>query len=385
MEGYDRHSGAADLGTAVHLVAARMIQDEDWGMEEVALAYQVDADELEFLANRAAFMWRYAENPVSNWFPEPQVEQQLNIENFVEDELHLSGTADVWRFDEDTMTAYVWDWKSGYRTMADYRAQLATYALLIAARTGAERVWVGIGWLRDTDVEGQWIEPDDLGEWRSRLAEIPARALNEKPTAGDQCVYCPAAPGCAAVKHWLRALEDVDEDSLTEDTAYEFHVRRQVQERLCRAAGETMKAYLSTKANGVPAAPGKRLKLHEQQRDKVIVPKALDWMMDEYRTQVVCDRCDGRGVFAVDQVGTGETCPACNGDGHTYREDWLGALSASKTAIIDLAKAKARAEGGKVGKAATDAANALKELGALEPEHYLQAQIVLDTEPSEEV
>jgi len=268
-------NAAADLGTAGHLAAARIVNGAEPETAALALAYQVDANEMDFLVGQAYRMWGW----LREYFPTPETEVSMASE--LSDDLQLTGTADVIAGQQGG-DCFVLDWKSGRRE-TDATAQLLSYALLAAQQYDATRAYIAVAWLRTGEIDAQWIDLAAIGAWKDRLLDAAKRAKASQYATGEQCIYCPAAATCEALRRKSLAFRDDPQES-DDENVVELHALRQTWERLASDLTLNVKAHLATRPGGVPLTDGsgRVLKLCTDSRSSIDFAKAVEWLMDTY-------------------------------------------------------------------------------------------------------
>ena len=266
-------NAAADLGTAGHLAAARIVNGAEPETAALALAYQVDANEMDFLVGQSLRMWRQ----LREYFPTPETEVSMASE--LSDDLQLTGTADVLAGQQEG-DCFVLDWKSGRRE-TDATAQLLSYALLAAQQYDATRAYIAVAWLRTGEIDAQWIDLAAIGAWKDRLVDASERAQAGEYRTGEQCIYCPAAATCEALRRKSLAFRDDPQES-DDENVVELHALRQTWERLASDLTLNVKAHLATRPGGVPVGDGRILRMVQEGRSQIDFSRAVEWLMDTY-------------------------------------------------------------------------------------------------------
>lgn len=203
----------AEMGTAVHAVLDDIVKSS---MESVPdldpyiKKFEVDADELRFLAWRGMEIW----NTFKPMLDEQSIESERELVLTISDEHRLVGHVDVCAFlaDTDQSTLVVIDWKSGY-VEREYMSQLMGYALLAYwnqehsddVNYKPQAVKIVTAWLR----AGTWdvldVTPEGLDDFEWRLIEV-VEMQDEKFSPDDaHCIYCPRASECPAKAQMIQS------------------------------------------------------------------------------------------------------------------------------------------------------------------------------------
>lgn len=152
----------------------------------------------------------------------------------------IPGSLDACRFDPETKTLYIADWKTGFSWIEHpySNPQLRAYALMAARAFGAVRVVVLIvvfdedGKPRTMRAEFDEMDLDGIAHevrstiiavdaLRRRAASGPAgRILSSEVTLGEHCRYCPAIFNCPGIAVAATALVEQAEgnEPLTEES-----------------------------------------------------------------------------------------------------------------------------------------------------------------------
>ncbi len=138
-------------------------------------------------------------------------------------ESYVPGTADIVRYDDQTGTVYIADWKSGVSydltaRPASENKQLATLAFAFASFYGATRAVVAIAKVRPQRVviDEAEITRLDLEEHRQWLIDVMDRMPNAPPIDGPHCygLYCEHYGTCPATIGALAKVEPSAADLL---------------------------------------------------------------------------------------------------------------------------------------------------------------------------
>lgn len=195
-------NAAAELGTDVHRLLARLADDEliEWNA--------IDNPEVRALVACGERIWR--ELGMAGMPTMGEASMSANVRGVT-----VTGTADVVVIGAQVAT--VLDWKSG-RLDTDYREQLRGYScLLLLSAPSLDRVDSVAAWLRDQDIERHSFDRDDLLAWEGDIERL-GEPWDRRYTTGSHCAHCPRAHECPAVNALVRrdatAMLGLDLDAL---------------------------------------------------------------------------------------------------------------------------------------------------------------------------
>jgi hypothetical protein len=276
-------SPEARLGSAGHVIYETLptTGQPDWDrIPGVAKEYRVGEEDLRILAAQAKKLW---ESPLPGWngtmgeiFCEAITEHQMQVD--LGEGVTLTGSPDL-LFDHGD-SIYVIDWKTG-RVDRDYRAQLASYALLAADGGAFVTAHVIVAWVRDGETEQHLWTWNELQEHRKALVKA-AQPYSWDGTyrPGDHCAYCPIEASCTArtamVRADIGAMLDSDADSfgaLEPAAQVELVEKARAVEKLCKRIVSAARAHVIE--HGTVEGDGRSLVISEVERSSVDTGKAM--------------------------------------------------------------------------------------------------------------
>lgn len=348
--------GPAGVGSALHSIAAKFLQDGfkmpdiepflvQWDVEE-------DRNDVEMLSVFMEQFW-------STWGAvltkgECHIEERLKYVYEGEDPPFVTeGTPDIVSLDfkggDVPLLAYVVDWKTTRLDDTDYGPQLLWYCCLLMHKYPTlEEFQTVIPYLRDRTMRSKKHTRLEIEGFEREFIERVVRWNGVDYTAGGHCRFCPRFMGCEAhtrlIRKTLEALggwEDVIE-----------------------AAGEDPSLVRSDPV------------IVDLYRNCQVVTKLLD-VFKGY-AKLACghaDNEDGRLVGedgfdlllkpnARDEVLPREAWPILSDDWSFSKDDMVEIVSMSKGKITDIVGA--RADKGEKGRMKKAVVNSLREGGALE-------------------
>lgn len=178
-------------GSACHEVMALVVQGVTPDLDDIALRWGCDRDEL----GRLVWFGRKCWTELAPSFPDPETE--VEVQAIFPGGGRLTGHIDLMSWPEDGKI-HALDWKSG-RKAADYYDQVAGYArcLFGMASDALKEVVITIVWLRDQAVETFSFTRESLRDWWERLCAV-REAVNDFRT-GPHCSFCPRTHDCPAL------------------------------------------------------------------------------------------------------------------------------------------------------------------------------------------
>lgn len=269
----DPRGEAATLGTAAHVVLAKLVTDGLKAAEIAAHATAsrlgVDADQLIDWAR--GIEWAppggtslvYAEHPVALDLGETQI----------------TGTADVVIFDPEEGLVEVVDWKTGspdYASASQWR-QLEVYGLAAAQEIGAKNVVLSLCYVQ-LGSDGWSVRTlSDPTDTLSALDEIARKAMLQESlppgerdySVGDHCRFCPGRATCPALGADLRAFAALIESpswEVTAGNAPQLLDRAAHVEKLARAVRDAVKEEVRARGGKMVADDGRTLELVTSER-----------------------------------------------------------------------------------------------------------------------
>jgi hypothetical protein len=269
-----RESGeAAELGTSVHEALAHMVDHspcEDEQLSLIAVAHDVDIDDLTFLYRRGCQLL----NQVKDTFPNPLTEVMVSVDLGL---VSISGHLDLISVSGDVARGL--DWKSGFKDH-DYSEQMRAYAALVLLQHQQLReVTLTVAWLREGEIENYTMTRDGAELWAQRvIARIVS--WDGAYNAGTHCAFCPRAHECPAANAIMRrdvaailnvSLEDAPTELATMPPAELIELVRKasVVTKYAGSVRDIVRAYI--KQHGDVVGPDMRLTIRAEER-KTIEP-----------------------------------------------------------------------------------------------------------------
>ncbi len=341
---YEPPRMVADLGHAVHLAMAEIVEGKDPDLDTIAERFNCDRTELSVLVAYGRRAWR----ELAPYFPMPRTE--VSIESAL-----VKGTADVLQHDGDTCV--VLDWKSG-RVRRNALNQVVGYGHAAAESFGDVRsgkITTIVVWLQFGEYETRNLDREYLDQWAS-VFNAQRKAIGRQYGPGDACTYCPRQMECDARSAFIRAsCVSLAEVKHKGDLTAADVGRLWDQSRLVKKALEYFEQCARALAanGGIDLPDGRRLVLQDRKR------------------------------YEIDPMAG---WPVMKNHGFTDREI-ANVLSVKKAAIEETAKEKARARiaeikakgekppRGMIGAAAKSIIDDLKSADAVKERHF----DVLDT------
>jgi hypothetical protein len=270
-------SGAeARLGTATHVMLARVVEDQPWApAHEVAGQYRCDEGELRMLVSLGSQMWRH----VASSFPSAWAEVAGSIR--LPSGHRLTGTMDI--LSRGDVVVRVGDWKSG-RKDSDYRPQLMAYAAIaMDGRPDIVEATATVLWIRSLEIENHTVTRGEVERW---LREVDERIVRWDGVyhPGPHCTYCPRAHECEARSAMVRrSIADVMETTLdasalacmTPDAILELHHRVQIITAVAEKVHDALTAHVEDQGD-VVGSDGRRLTIGIETRKQLATLKAFD-------------------------------------------------------------------------------------------------------------
>lgn len=256
----------ADLGSATHEALRPLAEGGSipWdSLPEIALRWNVDADDLRSLCAMAGKLWPTVQDSFRGAMTE--VEYRREIAPGVE----LTGHLDLLAV--NGTVARAGDWKSG-RKDADYSEQMRAYGTLVLLdEPQLTEVTVTILWIRDGDIENYTMTRDDAVRW---IRQVRDRVVRWDGTyrPGAHCQYCPRSHECharnALVRRDVAILLDVDIakalSEMTPGQVIDLYKKAAIVEKTAGYVRAAVRAHVEE--NGALVADGRRLDLVEEQR-----------------------------------------------------------------------------------------------------------------------
>lgn len=187
---------AADMGNAVHQLAANMIEGKPVDIREVSDFYEMDEEEVTGVYGYAERAWIELEK----FFENPQVETlvQSAVLDVAGQQFQITGTCDVVSPIGSTNAIFL-DWKTGYLDDS-YHQQMIGYAYCIWCEMGKpeECTITGIvAFLRHRYYRVVKFDATRLKAWEYDLTHNVLPAINTfRP--GKTCRYCELYASCSA-------------------------------------------------------------------------------------------------------------------------------------------------------------------------------------------
>lgn len=178
-------------GIAVHKALQAHFSGANCSLEDIAVAYGADLEDLRHLYWAGRRIWDCLADRID--IGQSFCEIQLLSPDF-------SGHADRLIISANGETAWMIDYKSGYKD-SDYRQQLLTYAHLAMNNFPTlKQVYSCIFWLRTGEFEGEWCTREASNLWH---AETLKRLEEFGYNPGRHCSYCQRFLECPAAKSHL--------------------------------------------------------------------------------------------------------------------------------------------------------------------------------------
>jgi len=276
-ESYGEKSGAAELGTALHDLARRMVRGAPTDPEEIAPAYGIKSTaELWFLLTSLRRTWE----TLAEHFPAPQAEIYMGCKMGNHD--WLEGTADVLAADPEGHTVRLLDWKSG-RVEGDSLPQMMGYAALAFAEfPWADRAYICVAWLRAGETDARWVTRQQADEFVSRIQQALRRP--DEYRYGDHCQWCPRHLDCPALTRAAGALMQPEETlpEITAENAIRVHSLLKAVESRCRAVNSALRAFIRATGPVATGDDGKLLGFRRRRTEKIDFVAAVEWLMYRY-------------------------------------------------------------------------------------------------------
>jgi len=272
--GFGIASDAADMGTAVHLVAKHVVDGTSVRNRNIAMAYGIDpeSDDWRYLVGRVYALW---DDSLRRYFQSPRTEVPMSLER---ENYTLTGTVDVLSVCGDEVR--IADWKSG-RHEGDTSQQLLSYAAMaLAANPGTTRAYVVTAWLRADSTEAKYADREAVDLWLDRIDGALKR--HDEYRAGDQCVYCPRRHNCPELRAAAHDLaETPDSDLVTADVVAQAYRTLKALSGRIRTAEAAVKAWVFENGR-LPLGDGYELAVAERKGTVVRFVPAVEWLMDNY-------------------------------------------------------------------------------------------------------
>lgn len=258
----------SELGTAVHSFLREHVRRNDPAMDRWPLPTAVDREQFTILARAGMTLWRES---LSGYMQLVQCEvpMQAGI---------LEGTADLLDVSTWLDRVCIADWKTSWRSEADYAHQLRAYAwLAMAHHPSIQHAVVSTVWLRELSVETAHYTRQDLEDWYLQLEQLVQDP--EKPHApGRACAFCPRQHECAARTSMLQQsvgwLEGTHQDwlrdmQITPAILGLLHERRKQVEAACAALAKVEKAALEAIGGALELDDERTLVLVREEQRKI--------------------------------------------------------------------------------------------------------------------
>lgn len=264
------------LGSASHKAQEFRHQGKPVPFDDLATAYGVDVGELKALYWAVARLWDCYFATIDMGGAR-YTEIELN-------HLDLTGHVDLLAVSGDGKTAYLFDYKFGWRD-SDHTQQLLTYAYLACKNfPQVERVYAAIIWARHGEVEGHWYTPEALELWHEQTHK---RLAESGYNPGRHCGDCPRFLECPAAREQLALAGDVlidasQRNDLSEpDKFFSLHDACKILGKLLEETQNALRSQLA--ALGGRIENGEREIIFSEQNRREINPRiALPILRDRY-------------------------------------------------------------------------------------------------------
>lgn len=277
----DSVNPAADLGTAVHEVAALIVKNgcipDDW--QQTCRRYGLDGAQIveaRFLIYAALDFWKTNGTAFKN----PQTEYPLYQVVVLPDdyEFSLSCHLDVFSIDDEEAPteALELDWKST-RLDVNYTHQMLFYAWCICLKyPSVQKVTSAVVYLRDRTANIQEWNREQVLAFGKQFTRDVVFWDGKHLTFGAHCSYCRRFSTCsghkqlvAATRDEIATLEGFGTDLLTAPQVVALHQRLSVFTSMAEKIKDHIRACVEQAGGYLPGDNGKALKLIPQSRDKI--------------------------------------------------------------------------------------------------------------------
>jgi hypothetical protein len=268
---------AAKLGSAFHVWAESIFEDEPADVPEIADRYGVDPDELHRLAAYAYTAWR----DIKDYFT-PASQAEVSFEGTAKShpEYHFTGSTDRLEVQleptsPDPPWACVLDWKTG-RVEGSYEQQFRQYAWLVCMKyPEVQVVHVIACYVQLKFWETHTYTREQLTTWHEDFLRRLDNGIG-RYQPGDHCEFCPRRCTCPGAREYSRnaieTMSDIPLEQLTVENRDELgpaynECYRKVQHIMKRC--EEFKASIKQLVHdvgGIPDGKGKMLGITETNR-----------------------------------------------------------------------------------------------------------------------
>lgn len=282
------------MGIAAHKALQAFYSVAACNLEDIATAYGADLEELKFLYWAGRRIWDYVANMIDiglSFF-----EIQLLSPDF-------SGHADRLIISSGGETAWVIDWKSGYKD-SDYRQQLLTYAHLAMHNFPVvKQVYVCLAWLRTGEYEGEWVTREASNLWHTEtMSRLEAVGFNP----GRHCSHCPRFLECPAAKAQLIQagevlIESAQQTELTEvDKFFTILDAQKMLSDYCEKVHTMLRAQLAA-VGGKIESEDREVFFVEQSRREIDAKVALPIIREKFGSDTA-DQCCSVSKKSIEEV-----------------------------------------------------------------------------------
>lgn len=281
-------------GLAVHKALQCFFSGVDCKLEDIAVAYGADLEDLRHLYWAGRRIW---ENLVDR-IDVGQVYHEINMIS-----PDFSGHADRLIVSSDGETAWVIDYKSGYKD-SDYRQQLLTYAhLSLHNFPTVKQVYSCIFWLRTGEYEGEWVTREANNLW---YAEALKRLEEFGFNPGRHCTYCQRFLECPAAKSQLIQagevlIESAQQTELTEvDKFFTILDAQKMLSDYCEKVHTMLRAQLAA-VGGKIESEDREVFFVEQSRREIDAKVALPIIREKFGSDTA-DQCCSVSKKSIEEV-----------------------------------------------------------------------------------
>lgn len=283
------------LGSASHKAQEFRHQGKPVPFDDLATAYGVDVGELKALYWAVARLWDCYFATIDMGGAR-YTEIELN-------HLDLTGHVDLLAVSGDGKTAYLFDYKFGWRD-SDHTQQLLTYAYLAWKNfPQVERVYAAIIWARHGEVEGHWYTPEALELWHEQTHK---RLAESGYNPGRHCGDCPRFLECPAAKAQLFQagevlIESAQQTELTEvDKFFTILDAQKMLSDYCDKVYSMLRAQLAA-VGGKIESDDREVFFLEQSRREIDAKVALPVIREKFGSDTA-DQCCSVSKKSIEEV-----------------------------------------------------------------------------------
>lgn len=308
----DSKSEVSRLGDASHEFYAPMILNslnDPGDLFDLATKHNVNEAELRMLCWNGIREWKKIRDRIDVWNVEGKMGHTISSAYDIQKPIFkLTGHPDViGRLKDDTTTAVIIDWKTGYKEAA-YIPQLKGYALLDLHIYGNPnhprfkeerefsipmRYLLVVVWTRLGFTETFEFQDTDIMDFREELINIFQNETKTYSPSDSNCMYCPMAGACPARREFMqsagRDLLAIAGDNAKHEITHESLVKLYSQSRMLKKAVTQYENALKQAvddAGGKLIVDGEELSFEESETTKY---KNNRQVLSDYLTQEQID------------------------------------------------------------------------------------------------